>query len=215
MIRLVDVNGSTAAYYEYDPYGNAIKASGSHATINPLRYRGYVYDTESGLYYLQSRYYDPKIGRFINADAFVSTGQGILGNNMFAYCLNTPTNYLDPSGTIALIDDTIILSVAVVAIFAIAVLAVPPLPVVEAVATELNKLVVATQETVSYVGNILFAKTKGKERIKDTGLEQESDEEISRKAHDNKLPSKERQRYKKEEKARGIRNRDKRMELYN
>ena len=56
---------------------------------------------ESGLYYLQSRYYDPELGRFINADAFASTGQGILGNNMFAYCLNTPVNYVDPTGTLA------------------------------------------------------------------------------------------------------------------
>ena len=55
-------------------------------------------DTESGLYYLQSRYYDPKIGRFINADAFASTGQGILGNNMFAYCLNNPVANADPHG---------------------------------------------------------------------------------------------------------------------
>ena len=54
---------------------------------------------ESGLYYLQSRYYNPEIGRFINADGFVSTGQGPLGNNMFAYCLNNPANYYDPCGT--------------------------------------------------------------------------------------------------------------------
>ena len=65
---------------------------------NPLRYRGYVYDTETGFYYLQSRYYDPELSRFINADAFVSTGQGLLGNNMFAYCNNNPGNYSDPSG---------------------------------------------------------------------------------------------------------------------
>ena len=98
VIRLVDVNGNTAAYYEYDPYGNAIKASGSHANINPLRYRGYVYDTESGFYYLQSRYYDPELGRFLNADALVSTGQGLLGNNMFAYCGNNPVNWSDSLG---------------------------------------------------------------------------------------------------------------------
>ena len=62
-------------------------------------YRGYVYDTESGLYYLQSRYYDPEIGRFINADVFTSTGQGLLGNNMFAYCRNNPVCRKDASGT--------------------------------------------------------------------------------------------------------------------
>jgi RHS repeat-associated protein len=66
---------------------------------NPLRYRGYVYDTELGLYYLQSRYYNPTWGRFINADALVSTGQGILGNNMFAYCRNNPVSRKDAAGT--------------------------------------------------------------------------------------------------------------------
>ena len=62
---------------------------------NPLRYRGYVYDTDTGLYYLQSRYYDPEMGRFLNADGFVSTGQGFSGNNMFAYGLNNPTAMAD------------------------------------------------------------------------------------------------------------------------
>ena len=53
-------------------------------------------DTE--LYYLQSRYYDPQVGRFINSDTLVATGQGLIGNNMFAYCLNNPTNYFDDDG---------------------------------------------------------------------------------------------------------------------
>ena len=57
-----------------------------------------MYDQETGLYYLQSRYYNPDWGRFINADALVSTGQGLLGNNMFAYCNNNPANCYDPSG---------------------------------------------------------------------------------------------------------------------
>ena len=60
---------------------------------------GYVYDDETQLYYLQSRYYNPEIGRFINADAFVSTGQGITGYNMFAYCGNNPVLYKDTTGT--------------------------------------------------------------------------------------------------------------------
>ena len=68
---------------------------------NPYLYRGYRYDRETGLYYLNSRYYDPETGRFLNADVFVSTGQGVLGNNMFAYCLNNPVNRIDDSGTIA------------------------------------------------------------------------------------------------------------------
>ena len=65
---------------------------------NPLRYRGYVYDQETGLYYLESRYYNPKIGRFLNADAYAATGQGFTGNNMFAYCLNNPVNLRDKVG---------------------------------------------------------------------------------------------------------------------
>ena len=73
--------------------------SGTLGIYNPLRYRGYVYDTETRLYYLQSRYYDPALGRFISADAFASTGQGILGNNMFAYCRNNPVIRKDASGT--------------------------------------------------------------------------------------------------------------------
>ena len=67
--------------------------------LNPIRYRGYVCDTETGLYYLQTRYYDPEVGRFINSDILVSTGQGLLGNNMFAYCRNNPVCRKDACGT--------------------------------------------------------------------------------------------------------------------
>lgn len=68
------------------------------ADINPLRYRGYFYDTETGLYYLKSRYYDPEVSRFISSDEVTSTGQGILGTNMFAYCLNNPSCVDDTEG---------------------------------------------------------------------------------------------------------------------
>ena len=69
-----------------------------NASYNPFRYRGYYYDTETGLYYLQSRYYNPQWGRFLNADGLVSTGQGLLGYNMYAYCNNNPVMYVDPTG---------------------------------------------------------------------------------------------------------------------
>lgn len=76
---------------------------------NPFRYRGYYYDTESGLYYLQTRYYDPAVGRFINADGLTSTDQDILGNNMYAYCLNNPVRYIDDEGSLpSLIEDKLI-----------------------------------------------------------------------------------------------------------
>ena len=64
------------------------------ASKNQFRYRSYYYDYDLGLYYLNSRYYDSNTGRFINADGYVSTGQGIIGNNMFAYCGNNPINYI-------------------------------------------------------------------------------------------------------------------------
>ena len=72
--------------------------SATLGSINPLRYRGYVYDVDTELFYLQSRYYSPETGRFLNADAYTSTGQGLLGNNMFAYCVNNPVCFYDPSG---------------------------------------------------------------------------------------------------------------------
>ena len=68
------------------------------ANLNPFRYRGYVYDTETGWYYLQSRYYDPELGRFISSDVYLSTGQGIIGHNAYAYCGNNPVSREDTEG---------------------------------------------------------------------------------------------------------------------
>ena len=78
-----------------------------------MRYRGYYYDTETGFYYLQSRYYDPEICRFINADSYASTGDGFTGLNMFAYCNNNPILYLDSSGEVAVTAIILIISAAV------------------------------------------------------------------------------------------------------
>ena len=86
------------ATYTYDAWGNILTATGELAEINPLRYRGYYYDSETGFYYLQSRYYDPATRRFINADGYASTGQGFTGTNMFAYCGNNAVNIADYSG---------------------------------------------------------------------------------------------------------------------
>ena len=85
-----------------DASGNAITSSTHIANLNILRYRGYVYDTETKLYYLLSRYYDPQVQRFISPDVYISTGQGIVGNNMFAYCNNCPVNMLDSLGNDAI-----------------------------------------------------------------------------------------------------------------
>ena len=98
VIQIVDADGNTVASYEYDPYGKVISATGTLAEVNPIRYRGYYYDTETGFYYLQSRYYDPTTCRFINVDKYVST-VALLGYNMTVYCNNNPVNYSDYCGT--------------------------------------------------------------------------------------------------------------------
>ena len=98
VIKLLLGSNTTVAEYSYDAWGNILTATGSLANVNPLRYRGYYYDTETGFYYLQSRYYDPIVKRFLNADAYASTGDGYLGYNMFAYCGNSPVKSADEHG---------------------------------------------------------------------------------------------------------------------
>ena len=102
VIAILNSSGTAVVQYTYDTWGKLLTTTGSMSpnlgVHNPLRYRGYVYDRELGLYYLQSRYYNPTWSRFINADALVSTDQGIIGNNMFAYCNNNPISFADPYG---------------------------------------------------------------------------------------------------------------------
>ena len=99
---LVSASGTRVVTYTYDAWGNPLTTTGSLATTlgaqNPLRYRGYVYDTETGLYYLQSRYYNPGWGRFINVDSQLNCSMDIGGCNAFAYCLNNPVNMADIDG---------------------------------------------------------------------------------------------------------------------
>ena len=105
--RILNNNLETVAQYVYDPWGKLVyilDADGepnsgiSIANINPIRYRGYYFDMETGFYYLNARYYDPALGRFINPDSFVTTGQGLTSYNMYAYCGNNPVNRTDPDG---------------------------------------------------------------------------------------------------------------------
>ena len=102
IVGITDRQGNVLVTYTYDTWGKLISITGSMANtigiINPFRYRGYYYDTETGFYYLQSRYYDPEVCRFLNADGYVSTGQGVSGYNMYAYCGNNPVNRVDSTG---------------------------------------------------------------------------------------------------------------------
>jgi RHS repeat-associated protein len=102
IIKIIDATGNTVATYRYDAWGNIIDSWDSNigiGSLNPYRYRSYRYDTETGLYYLNARYYDPSIGRSISADSISyldpSSEQGL---NLYAYCNNNPVMYLDSTG---------------------------------------------------------------------------------------------------------------------
>ena len=104
VIRIIDTAGATICTYTYDAWGRLLNSSTNQIfKANPIRYRGYYYDAESGLYYLGSRYYDPQVKRFINADgAALATinpySDGLTDKNYFAYCDNNPTSRSDDGG---------------------------------------------------------------------------------------------------------------------
>ena len=110
IIAIYTEDGTKIGSYTYDAWGNFTYAYATGATtaqkqivrtLNPFRYRGYYYDTDTGLYYLQSRYYNPQWGRFLNADGYVNANGDLIGFNMYAYCSNNPVNNVDLTGHMA------------------------------------------------------------------------------------------------------------------
>ena len=108
VLSIIDASsGATAVTYTYDAWGRLVGKDGTssdYASIyeyNPLTYRGYIYDSETGFYYLQSRYYDPTIGRFLNADSalFLGISGSLKSLNLFEYCENCPITKIDNIGT--------------------------------------------------------------------------------------------------------------------
>ena len=108
VIAILNTSGTKVVEYTYTAWGEVLSVTGSLANtigkINPFRYRGYYYDTETGFYYLQTRYYDPVVGRFLNADSAGAIGDhtSTFSMNQFAYCYNNPMHYYDPDGEFAL-----------------------------------------------------------------------------------------------------------------
>ena len=99
--QIIDANGTVVVEYTYDAWGKVLNVTGSMAgtlgKIQPFRYRGYVYDVETGLYYLRNRYYKSKWHRFVNADRIISNDTSF-DNNLFCYCSNSPLNNNDETG---------------------------------------------------------------------------------------------------------------------
>ena len=99
--------GELVASYRYDAWGKPLSITGTMAgtigVLNPFRYRGYVYDEETGLYYLNTRYYDPEIGRFISPDSvsYLGADGTILGYDLYTYCDNDPVNNKDSDGNLS------------------------------------------------------------------------------------------------------------------
>ena len=114
VLAITDTTGTIVGNYEYDAWGTVTLADTEIAQQNPLRYRGYYYDSETGYYYLQSRYYYADICRFINADVpEIShiTKDSAAGTNLFSYCNNNPINNTDTKGNLALVYKVIIAAV--------------------------------------------------------------------------------------------------------
>ena len=102
IVAILDSNGSIVVQYKYDAWGKPISKTGSMAstlgTVQPFRYRGYVYDDETGLYYLRSRYYQSRWGRFLKCDITLGTVGAIFSSNLWMYCDNNTINGIDRDG---------------------------------------------------------------------------------------------------------------------
>ena len=102
IIAIVDTSGTTVVEYKYDPWGKNESVTGTLAVsvgrYNPFRYRGYIFDEETLMYYLKDRYYYPELRRFISADTCEFKGYESVFHNLYTYCINTPTGFVDRNG---------------------------------------------------------------------------------------------------------------------
>ena len=123
--EIYDESANQVGSYVYDAWGKILSKQGEMAEINPFRYRGYYYDAETDLYYLQSRYYDPETGRFLNSDAYSYLSPETLnGLNLYAYCGNNPVMYVDSVGTSPKWWQAILIGIGIIAVAALVATAI-------------------------------------------------------------------------------------------
>ena len=180
IIGLMDTNGVEVATYTYDAWGQILNLDelSDIAEINPMRYKGYYYDTETGYYYLMSRYYDPVVGRFLNADSFAGTSQGVTGFNMFAYCGNNPVSRIDSEGTffLELLLGASLAKIVIGAVAALGTATILSLPEVQKGLSEFSEAVVTGVENIgsaitdAFSSSSTIAQSDSKAESKDIAL---------------------------------------------
>ena len=207
---ITGADGTAAATYEYDDFGNTMVTSGRNFD-NEICYTGQIYDQSSGLYYYNARFYDPENARFLTQDTYRGEADQPDTLHLYAYCKNNPINYTDPTGhfvhALALTGGYVAVNVGV---------SVGACVICGAGAV----VIVAAIIGIIYLGGKYYKKIRkkkhiayskgGRQNVRDSGLRGYSDSEVSRLARDHSLNSKERQRFIKEDKARKNRNKKKR-----
>jgi RHS repeat-associated protein len=180
--------GTTVANFEYDTWGNILKETGTFAADVPFRYSGYRYDTETKLYYLQQRYYNPELGRFLTLDPQLGDKENPITQNGYSYADNNAVNLVDFNGEKAHKPKK--------------------LP------KRYKRKIKISRFEMPFSGRLragyrFFAKG-GRKNVRDSGLSHLDTPTINRRAHDKSLSKEQRKRYQKEQKGRKERNKRKR-----
>jgi len=133
---LSDATGTMVQTYGYDAFGN-VTVSGSGNVSQPFMFTGREYDSETGMYFYRARYYDPQAGRFVTKDPIGFAG----GINVFSYVENNPSNFIDPTGNVVLVDD--------------AAIAIGTLVVATAAYLQTQQGQQATRDVANVIGNLI------------------------------------------------------------
>lgn len=221
IVGMLDNAGTIVVEYEYDAWGRLLSTTGNMAETlgkrNPFRYRCYVYDQESGLYCLHTRYYRAESCRFINADRLGYLQDGMAFSNLFTYCTNSPVVQHDVTGEIggltlglaSLFSKAVSIAAAAASTVIPAVLSIVTSPVVMYMAAAVAVVVVANKTVQTAKRIITYAKGH-QGNIRDTSLRDKTDEEIRDELKTPGISSQRKRQLQKEQKARGERNKRKR-----